>query len=105
MSAPIGPGDLVECIDGSASSVWWDRGVVRQGSIYTVEQVMRPGEPGLDLDDGGGLILAEPETKEWDGDGVEGAWRIDRFRPIRKPNIEVLKSLLQPSPERELLDA
>lgn len=102
MSAPVGPGDLVEFY-----RLW--RGVplpagfpLALGGIYTVREVTEciswPGgeiEPALKL----------CEHMLWGPDRVECAIPLCCFRPVRRPSIEILKSALQSAPDRELEDA
>lgn len=103
MSAPIGKGDFVECVDVAARphSCALPRPLVL-GGIYRVHDVTRRADwPGLPTD---GIELVEyPELRDF--------WRIsfdiERFRPIYRPKSDLIEQLKQAAPDavRELLTA
>jgi len=94
MSAPIGPGDWVECVN--AESGWTDgdpRLVL--GAIYVVEEVaIRRRDPRTGLETVG-LYLREVPSHV--------PWSITRFRPIYRPSESLfLQRLMEvPAPELE----
>lgn len=81
MSAPIGPGDWVECIDvtprnsNGPGNLTWLR-LLRVGAIYRVQAVFT-----LDGEDGFALAgFPPPPSPRMRG------FRADRFRPIYRPS-------------------
>jgi hypothetical protein len=103
MSAPIGPGDLVLCIDASVRGHGpWEPGAkIVEGAIYTVVEVFigPVGEDAFELSE----ARRGPEAQKfW---GARCGYAADRFVPIRKPKSDFIQSLKQPAPEaeRELL--
>lgn len=87
----FGVGDLVECVNDKWTSHHLLPGVVLpvRGGIYTVRE--------LDRDDQGqGILLCEiinPAFKFRDG-LAEPAFSVHRFRPIRKPSIEIFRQIV-----------
>ena len=87
MTAPIGPGDYVECVDQSATQI-------RYGNIYRVS----------DIGEGGGCRDCDCTT--WvDLEGVpaiaESAWCSGcQVRPIYRPKRGAFDYLLQPTDEK-----
>jgi len=106
MAAPIGPGDWVECVDASPHRGARDPSVVAPltcGALYRVRDVVE-GFIGGQLVSGLLLVgITNPTNRE----GLEFAYDIERFRPIYRPNKEIIESLKQPAPAgvRELEDA
>jgi hypothetical protein len=109
VSAPIGPGDFVECVHADAiRGVWagqcWEPGAaLTKGAIYTVREVFIDvaGREALDLVE----VQRGPEAvKGWGG---RIGYAPERFRPIYRPKSDLIESLKQPAPPvvRELLDA
>jgi len=97
MSVPIGPGDWVECIaacvldptnrhNKSLSNL-------TLGGIYQVEEVLADAWDDL------GLVLVGVYNTHW-----QRAWRADRFRPIYRPNADLIESLLNQAPPVEIGD-
>lgn len=92
MSAPIGPGDWVECV------AFWPHpraplAALSVGCIYQIDWV---GE-GVDCDgvDGAAVrVINDPLPSHC-------AWRADQFRPIYRPSSDFIDSLKQPAPPRE----
>jgi hypothetical protein len=86
MSAAIGPGARVLCIEDN----WILAGAAvagpKAGSVYTVKAVH---ERRNDRD--GPFFL---ELFEWTKPGVQRAWLMSRFRPLDEPNIEALRALI-----------
>lgn len=104
MSAPIGPGDFVECVD--ASPDWWGDPVpLVVGQIYRVLGIdwgegARISPPGLEH--APGLWLAGVRSEN-----DEDSFALDRFRPIYRPRADLIEQLQQPAPHavRELIAA
>lgn len=71
---PMGPGDKVECVDASGTSL-------RRGGIYTVDQAHPCPMCG------GGLRLTSGPRPT---DVPCGWWRVERFRPLRGPDAETI---------------
>lgn len=94
MSAPIGPGDYVECYRGT------DRGIdaasgtggVIVGGVYCVREVIR----GRYADGAIGEGLRFVGIQAFDANGREGGWPTEMFRPVYRPNQELIRSLLKP---------
>lgn len=89
MSAPIGPGDWVECVDTR------DSPVVVLHAIYLVEDTAWHRDiPCLILR---GVVSPRGFRKV----------RADCFRPIYRPKSELIEQLKQPAPDavRELISA
>ena len=92
MSAPIGPGDWVECVDTSAPNFPTldpdksSRGLLTKGAIYQVEAVV-PSRLNRPM-----LQLREVKTlrNEW------GAFYAFRFRPVYRPKADLIESLKAP---------
>jgi len=100
MSADIGPGDLVECIDASLPRLGYrDGDELIMGMIYTVERTLVwNGLPGLVLKE----AARPPETRtEYNGDC---GYLLRRFRPVRRPDPKVILNLLK-VPTRDLVPA
>lgn len=103
MSA-IGPGDWVECVDASPRYV---PGVgmspvpapLVKGAVYRVERVVYDARW-----DETGIVLDGIRENAW---RIDGAFNVDRFRPIYRPKSEIIESLKQPAPDavRELITA
>lgn len=99
MSAPIGPGDWLECIGDwpalglAKGSIWQCDAVIECSTDAECEEC---GESG-----GFGLLLRNSTEPMEDGEG----WCPCGFRPIYRPNSEIIQLLKQPAPERELEDA
>lgn len=91
MSAPIGPGDWVECVDAAPR----DYADVRLtlGAIYQVHHVADLGPWGL------GVWLTDNPSASW-----SGGYHADRFRPIYTPKQELIETLKAP-PRRMKEDA
>lgn len=94
MSAPIGPGDYVECIQNRLPTTLPPRGIV-VGRIYRVTDTgvtppddKEPNKAWLRVDG------AECRPDRW---GFHAEW----FRPVYKPQASLIQSLKQPAPERE----
>lgn len=86
MSAPIGPGDWVEYVGGKdpeAISVGW----LSLGGLYVVAAVTTA--PGLSGKLCPALIL----------EGWRGRWTVKAFRPVYRPNAELLADLLRRAKE------
>ena len=104
MSA-IGPGDLVECIDAAGGDFGAERTVgltpLVEGGIYVVDLV---GE-GFAADGRKSEAVTLMSPKGFDASGQELAFRLARFRPVRRPNSDFINTLKQPAPPavRELL--
>ncbi len=102
MSA-IGPGDWVECVNNTPlpdhSGVYLDAlRELRVGAIYQVRAF------GL----GGTILLVGLQSgSERLGYAPPHGWMVARFRPVYRPNQEIIESLKQPAPAgvRELEDA
>lgn len=93
MSAPIGPGDWVECINPLATSIAY-------GALYCVEEVevndRLPCECGCVV----GVELAGDVRDPF------SMWCAGcEVRPIYRPKSTFIDTLKQPAPERELIDA
>lgn len=101
MSA-IGPGDWVECVDAKPCARWGDPGL-RKGGLYQVEAV------SIRCDEVSGYKAAAVRLAGYVHPTVEGVrWLgLDRFRPIYRPNVDLIQSLKAPAPPavRELIDA
>lgn len=102
MSAPIGPGDWVQCVDASPPAWPNTGGLLVLGGVYCVEGIVK----GLRLDGSfhPGLILTDPATKSSAG-LVEHCWRLERFVPLGGRRADFIEALKQPAPEREREDA
>jgi hypothetical protein len=99
MSAPIGPGDWVEAlIDCDAE---FGFGAIVKGSVYCVESLScGPGDEPCSSCGSvgpGGLIL-KGDAPHFAGTG----WCPCAFRPIYRPRADLIRSLKQPAPDREL---
>jgi len=92
MTAPIGPGDWVICIDAKMRPINTVRPKVTEGRVYQVVEVgfCSTGEPGLLID---GAPPAAPN----------GFYRLDRFRPAGKGGM--FNDLLTAKPVRVGEDA
>jgi hypothetical protein len=97
MSADIGPGDFVECVD-DAPGPGNHKGIAA-GNIYTIrkvqESLVTPGTFGVLLV---GIILPRHPL------GHEIAWKTDRFRPIYRPKPDAFTDLLK-VPDRQRVTA
>lgn len=90
MSAPIGPGDWVECIRMSPTGKG-DGGFLRVGALYCVDRV-RIFVRGTDGQRRPALTLVgQPQQPR-------GAYRVDLFRPIYRRDETLLARLMQPVP-------
>lgn len=100
MSA-IGPGDWVECVDGSPHAVCGASLVA--GKLYRVRDAI----PDARTARGRGPTLCLVEIVLPIGvHGVEMSWALARFRPIYRPKSEIIEALKQPAPSvRETEDA
>jgi hypothetical protein len=99
MSAPIGPGDWVECIAPC------EEYGLRAGAIYCVEEVAEPATDGSCQHCSGGcfgVLVSEAWLPV-----AEGYWCGARFRPIYRPKSSIIEQLKQPAPDvvRELIVA
>lgn len=90
MSA-IGPGDFVECVDASPSLKTGER--LSVGAIYQVREVLRG--PGMSGRTENGVRLVG-QRRCLNRQGVEYAWRADRFRPIYRPKSSLIEQLKRP---------
>jgi len=102
MAGAIGPGDWVECID--ASPDWWGETVpLVVGRIYRVLRLER--DPDRERPPGTveecGVILVGVRV----GPKGDDSFSLGRFRPVYRPNVDIIESLKAPSPSRELEDA
>lgn len=95
MSAPIGPGDWVECVDAGvlrpcARCNWWHRArpELQQGALYQIAGVGAPDEDGEVS-----YRLVGVEHAEG------GAFFEDRFRPIYRRNDGLIADLLRRAKE------
>lgn len=102
MSAPIGPGDWVECVESRQGTL-----LLRVGAIYQIEAVRNfewscdGCEPG-ECDQCGVRCVGLDSSRP----GYSGGWICSRrFRPVYRPKSEIIQALKQPSPTRELEDA
>ena len=88
MTAPIGVGDFVECVN-DAPHEW--KGVKRLslGSVYQVRGFHPRGSIYLR-----GVVLPKGPK------GIEAGWGLPRFRPIYRPKAELIQSLLAPAPAK-----
>jgi hypothetical protein len=105
MSAPIGPGDWVECVDASPHRGALDPSTIialSLGALYQVREVA-DGFAGGELRHGLLLVGLKNRTNR---DGLEFAYDVERFRPIYRPKSSIIEQLKQPAPEavRELED-
>lgn len=88
----IGPGDLVVCVDDSQGSDPVITYPVR-GMIYTVRELDHtPGDPAIYL-----CEIVNPLRHYLQG-YCEAAFLLRRFRPIRKPSIEILRKAVDDVP-------
>lgn len=101
MAAPIGPGDVVECIipcnenDDAVMAHWLCGAEIVAGRVYTVMRV----EHGVDNfgDETDGYVLAEKDTHfPRGGDGELGAWMVNHFRPIYRRDESLIEALKAP---------
>lgn len=95
MSAPIGKGDWVECVDDSPHGFVGGRWL-RRSTLYCVRAVV----PGRRLDDTEALGIrlmgvALPAGRN----GEECAWVMERFRPVYRPRQSLIDSLKAPPKE------
>lgn len=89
MSADIGPGDFVECVDASPAVNGTQPFLA--GSIYVVTHVWPPA--------GNDLRTGKPSSGAVDIRWVPRAhpnvgWEISRFRPVYRPKPDALADLL-----------
>jgi hypothetical protein len=101
MSAPIGPGDWVECVDAAARSFFAPEDVLTVGKLYRVTKTfVNAFGPALGIE-GHPRIDA---SAYW---GFEVGYRLHRFRPIYRPKSSIIEQLKQPAPDvvRELIVA
>ena len=103
MSAPIGPGDAVECIvpcneDSPGIHAHWLCGAsIELGRVYTVMRVI------VDIDnfgeECGAYVLTEKDT-HWprSRDGELGAWAAGHFKPVYRRNEALITNLLTTIP-------
>lgn len=102
MSSAIGPGDFVECVNAEPCALWGDPGL-REGGIYQVEAVAMRRDSVSGFEGAAvrlvGYVHPTTEGVRWLG--------ADRFRPIYRPNADLIESLKQPAPDavRELVAA
>jgi hypothetical protein len=98
MSAAIGPGDFVECVDITPCRVC---GVpnLNLGAIYRVEDVVR----ALRSNNKWGWLLILQGVRSA---GTQGGFGLGRFRPVYRPSADLIRQLEQPAPDavRELED-
>lgn len=85
------PGDLVICVDDDWRRLRVLRVYPRKNGIYTVRGIVSYTE-------GDGLMLEEILNPLSDN-GNEMAWDSGCFRPIRKPDIEVLRRIVERAPD------
>lgn len=88
MSAPIGPGDWVECVKCSPHGHM--RGL-RLGGVYRVCEIIH----GPRSCDGCGT---NHEGLALDGLFANPGWAICAFRPIYRPRADLIQRLLSPVP-------
>jgi hypothetical protein len=99
MSAPIGPGDWVECIREDAPPHVPPEHVIPLhnpvlGKIYRVERIVpgeefEDGEPGVELEG----------VHETDTEGNRASFWLEQFRPVYRPKgRELFRKLLDPVP-------
>lgn len=96
MSGAIGPGDFVECIGD------WPGIGLRRGSVWLCEDVVRaPATCDMcdDIDAGVLMLKGYRPPAGYDGCCPCG------FRPIYRPKSDLIDTLKQPAPERELQPA
>lgn len=86
MSAPIGPGDWVECVDASACPAYGPTPLV-VGLIYAVERI----DGRADVVGGVALHLVGVRSG-----GPQGGFGAFRFRPVYRPRTDLIETLLQP---------
>lgn len=95
MSAPIGVGDFVECIDAGPDRLGTPV-VLEQGSIYQVERIWidildeRDGSVGTGVDLYG---IVDPR---------DYSFELKRFKPIYRPDASLIESLKTVSREQVL---
>jgi hypothetical protein len=95
MSAPIGPGDYVECVNAGSKWPGFPCFLIL-GAIYTVERIVLPGPDTVD--DTVFLVgVKNPNDGRITprGDRVAG-FALSRFRPIYRRSDTILKSVLEP---------
>lgn len=86
MADAIGPGDWVECVDASPGHVSGHR-----LTLFGVYQVIGTNNHACHCGTPGGLKIAGAET-------VAIGWCVRRFRPIYRPNSEIIEALKAPAP-------
>lgn len=97
MSAQIGPGDVLECVDAHLYEEGGEA-LLTLGAHYTVEAVWdylpHRGDPDSGwFDCAVDLVGVAPPA-----DGL--AWGLYRFRPVDSSRADFITSLKQPAPER-----
>ena len=104
MSADIGPGTWVECIDDRPNSLGEPVPLVLR-AIYCVAAVVE----AIDADGTAGtaVVLREiqPAVRVIGDELWAEAFAVSRFRPVYRPPTSFIDSFLQPAPERALEDA
>ena len=92
----FGVGDLVVCVDDSAGEVSKVKQLER-GRVYTVRGFVLPAEgKGWVRRDVGVLLEEVVSTAPPHFDGSDRAFRMSRFRPVRKTSIEQFRKLVEP---------
>jgi hypothetical protein len=98
MAGAIGKGDWVECVDASPMR-HIPTGLVA-GCIYCVEGLTPARMEGNSSLGSGLLLVGIRHPGNWRGD-----FAASRFRPIYRPNSELLESLLRKADEPVRVDA
>jgi hypothetical protein len=95
MSGAIGPGDFVECVDASvapeAVRLGYTGCALQLGAVYVVDRVGVGSETGLPS------VWLRGHHRPC----ADGSYLARRFRPIYRPNSEILNSLLRDVPAKE----
>lgn len=89
MSAPIGPGDWLECINDAPHSWFGIR--LTLGRLYCVERVWSVNERNDVTEDQVSLVGVPLPSRQ-----STGSWGIHRFRPIYRPKADFIESLKAP---------
>jgi hypothetical protein len=109
MSAPIGPGDWVECVvpcnenDSAIQAHWLCGAEIIKGRVYRVMRIER----GIDNfgEDSDGFVLVEKDTHFPRADGELGSWMVGHFSPIYRPDESLVAELLTQVPADDLVSA
>jgi hypothetical protein len=95
VSAPIGPGDFVECVDASPSATNGRPAPFSLGGVYTVAELLPPDVLG----DAGVRLREVPVTEQQRVLGT--GWRASRFRPIYTRKQSLITDLLTKAPQEK----